>query len=381
MYIEKLSNEINAKKYLKSIGVDGVGIGILAKKMNHHNILIKKLHVGGANILKQDALSVGADLAVPRGTVVASQKYVDCVLIGTSRQLEALSEKEALQPFGLSTLAKKLKKYTKIKKPKQVKVMGVLNANDDSFYSSSRIKDKKALKAINKMIEAGADIIDIGSVSSRPNAPIVSVNEELSRLKDIFDIINKHKLFEKVDFSVDTYEPKVVSRALDSGFKIVNDITGLQNDEVCRLCASYNATAVIMHMQGTPQTMQKDPCYENVVGDVYSFLESRVQKAESFGVKDIVVDLGIGFGKTLEHNLILLKNLEEFLMLKRPILIGASRKSMIDKISPAKVEDRLAGTLALHLEAIKNGASIIRAHDVAQHIQAIKVAQAIKNIL
>ena len=377
MIVEKLSNDIDAKKYLKSLGVDGGGIDILSSKMKHHIISIKNLPVGGANILKQDALSIGADLAVPRGTVVAKTKTVDCILIATQRQIQKLSKKELAQAFGLRDLADKLKEISQIKKQNSVDIMGVINANDDSFFSGSRFKSSDAILKIEQMIDDGANIIDIGGVSSRPNAPKVSVEDEFVRVKPIIDSISKNKLYEKVKFSIDSYEPKVISYALDSGFNIVNDITGLKDDEVCKLCASYGATAVIMHMQGSPQTMQDNPSYNNILNDVYSFLDKRVQKAESFGVSDIIIDVGIGFGKSLDDNLSLIKNLEGFLTLNKKILVGASRKSMIDKISPSLVEDRVAGTIALHLEAYRNGASILRVHDVKEHIQAIKVQEAL----
>ncbi|WP_372999642.1 dihydropteroate synthase [Sulfurimonas sp.] len=377
MQIEKLSNHIDATKYLKELGVDGGGVNILASKMSNHIIYIRDLHVGAANILKQDALSIGADLAVPKGTIIAATPRVNCILIATTKQLKTLSKKELAQPFGLKFLAKKLDDFVNIKKSKKIEVMGVINANDDSFFSLSRFVDSDAVKAIEVMIEDGADIIDIGGVSSAPNAKSVDAKEELKRVKPILDTIKAQKLYEKVDFSIDSYEPLVVEHALDSGFKIVNDITGLANDEICKLSASYNARAVIMHMQGTPQTMQVAPKYENILSDVYNFFEGRIQKAESFGVKDITLDVGIGFGKTLEHNLELVKHLEHFLTLKKPLLVGASRKSMINKISKSLPQDRLAGTLALHLEAIRNGASTIRVHDVAEHVQAINIQQAL----
>ena len=380
MQIEKLSNHIDATKYLKELGVDGGGVNILASKMTNHIIYIRDLHVGGANILKQDALSIGADLAVPKGTVIAATPTVNCILIATTAQLKILSKKELAQPFGLKILAKKLQEFLKIKKTKAIEVMGIINANDDSFFSGSRFVDSDAVAAIERMIEEGADIIDIGGVSSVPNTKQVDAKEELQRVKPILEIIKEQKLYEKVDFSIDSYEPSVVEYALNSGFKIVNDITGLANDEVCKLCASCNARAIIMHMQGTPQTMQKEPKYENILSDIYSFFEERIQKAESFGVKDISLDVGIGFGKTLEHNLELIKHLEHFLTLQKPLLVGASRKSMIDKISASLAKDRLPATLALHLEAIRNGASMIRVHDVAEHIQAIKIQQALDAI-
>ena len=373
MNVLKLSNELDAKNLLKELGVDSGGVSILASKMNHHIIYIKDLHVGAANILKQDALSIGADLAVPRGTVIATTPKVDCILIATQKQLEILSRKELAQPFGLKELAKELKLISSAKKPKDIEIMGVINANEDSFYSGSRFSDINATETIVKMIEEGASVIDIGGVSSRPNAAVVSVDEELQRVKPIIDAIKQNSLYDKVEFSIDSYEPEVISYALGSGFKIVNDITGLANDEVCKLCASYDATAVIMHMQGTPQTMQNNPEYDNILSDVYTFLDERVKKAESFGINDVIVDVGIGFGKTLEDNLALITNLEHFLSLNKKILVGASRKSMIDKIFTSNVEDRLPGTLALHLEAMKNGASMLRVHDVKEHTQAIEV--------
>jgi dihydropteroate synthase len=380
MRVEKLSNVSSAKKLLNELGVDSGGVSILASKMQLHIISIQELHVGAANILKQDALSIGADLAVPRGTVIAKTQYVDVILIATQKQLMTLSKKELAQPFGLKELAKKLADIVQTKKPLNTQIMGIINANDDSFYAQSRFSAHDAINAIVKMIDEGADMIDIGGVSSRPNAVHVSVEHELERVKPILDIIAKEKLYEKAEFSIDSYAPLVIEHALGSGFKIVNDITGLADEEVCKLCASYKAKAVIMHMQGTPQTMQKEPKYESILSDITAFFQERIQKAESFGIKEIVLDVGIGFGKTLGDNLKLIKNLEHFLTLNKPLLIGASRKSMINAIVPSDVSQRLAGTLALHLAAHENGASILRVHDVKEHVQAIKIKQVLDAI-
>jgi dihydropteroate synthase len=375
MKIQKLSNTIDIKRYLKELGVDDGGIAILASKAEIHLIRIENLHVGAANILKQDALSIGADLAVPRGTVVAKEPYVNTLLIASTKALKLLAKKELAQPFGLKELAKELQRIVKTKKPKHAKVMGIINANDDSFYNKSRFLASDAIETIKKMIDEGAEIIDIGAVSSRPNALPVTAKEEERRIKPILDLIAKEKLYEEVTFSVDSYQPLVIKQALDVGFRIVNDITGLQSDEVCQLIAQYKATAVIMHMQGTPQTMQKNPHYENVLDDIYTFFQERIQKAEAFGVKDIVLDVGIGFGKSVEDNFTLIANLEHFLSLQKEILVGASRKSLIDAVSPAPTQQRLAGTLALHLKAFENGASILRVHDVFDHVQALKIAE------
>lgn len=369
----------DTKKFYENLGCDSGGISILSKKSKLHTLYIKNMHVGAANILKQDALSIGADLAVPSGVIIAKDKYVDAVLIGTTKHFETLARKELAQPFGLKELAKSLKDYVK-EQNYPTKIMGVLNANEDSFFRNSRFDNSQANLKIEKMIEDGADIIDIGAVSSRPGSIAVPEDVELQRIKDIVDTIYKNKYYEKVDFSIDSYAPKVINYVLNHGFKIVNDITGLENDEVCKIAASYNAQVVIMHMQNNQTTMQNNPTYENVILEIDTYLKNQIQKAQSFGIKDIVLDVGIGFGKTLEHNLLLLKNLEHFKHFGYELLIGASRKSMIDKIIPTPIEDRLTGTLAIHLESIRNGASIIRCHDVKEHFQAIKVFEAINNI-
>jgi dihydropteroate synthase len=262
----------------------------------------------------------------------------------------------------------------------KTKIMGVLNANEDSFFKNSRFDNSQACSKIEKMIEDGANIIDIGAVSSRPGSIAVKEDIELTRVKDIVDSIYLNKYYEKIDFSIDSYAPKVIDYVLNKGFKIVNDITGLANDEVCKIASNYDAQVVIMHMQNDPTNMQKKPYYENVILEIDEYFKNQISKAKSFGIKDIVLDVGIGFGKTLEHNLKLLKNLKHFEHFGCELLIGASRKSMIDMITPCSIEDRLPGTLAIHLESIRNGASIIRCHDVKEHYQAIKVYEALESI-
>ena len=378
MKIRQISNDIAIKKYIREIDVDRGGVAILAAKHRHYLIEIEDLHVGAANILKQDALSVGADLAVPKGTIVAEQPRVNALLIGTKRELEKLATKEKLQPFGLKEVAAYLERTLKLQEHKKTEVMGIINANDDSFYSSSRFVGSDAIKTMEQMIEDGADIIDVGAVSSRPGAAFVDEDEELERIRPIADAIYKQKLYEKTRLSIDSYAPKVISYVLERGFSIVNDITGLEDDRVCELTSAYDAAAVIMHMQGTPQMMQSAPSYENVVDEVYDYLHTQAQKAESYGVKEIILDVGIGFGKTLKHNLTLLQHLPHFRSLGHRLLVGASRKSMIDKITPSPTERRLGGTLALHLYAARNGADIVRVHDVYEHVQAFAVEEALQ---
>ncbi|TQV62514.1 MAG: dihydropteroate synthase [Sulfurovum sp.] len=379
MKLYKIANVEDKTSLLKSLGVQSGGVNIMASKMQTHLFMIKNLPTPAVNILKQDALSIGAELAVPSGVIICEKSHYDCLLIATSKHLEILSRKELAQPFGLKNVAMELKKFLKQTSYKS-RIMGILNANDDSFYASSRFSPKIATQKINEMIKEGADIIDIGAVSSRPNAPIVSQREEMSRLKDILDTIKEQKLYEKALFSIDSYTPKVVEYALKSGFSIINDITGASNDELIKLAMNYNAKICIMHMKGTPQTMQHAPTYDDVMVEVSDFFEERILKCESFGLKreNIILDVGIGFGKSLEHNITLIKNMAHFRKFGCEILTGASRKSMIDKIVSSKIEERLAGSLAIHLKALENGASILRCHDVYEHYQAVKVWEAMR---
>ncbi len=377
MKLFALAHDIDTQKALNELNVDSGAMTILNDKMHYHLIKIEKLHVAAANILKQDALSIGAEVATPKGVITCSEKYVDVILMGTTKHLKILSKKELAQPFGLKEVAKELKAFTK-DQAYGLKVMGVINANDDSFFSQSRFLSTQAIEKIKEMIEDGADIIDIGAVSSRPGSEIVDAQKELDRAKPIIDAIWEKKLYEKADFSIDSYEPLVVSYALTHGFSIVNDITGLSDDRICELAAKHEAKVVIMHMQGTPQNMQNNPTYDNVITELTEFFQQRIEKAQSFGIKDIVLDVGIGFGKTLEHNLLLIKHLRQFKSLGMPLLVGASRKSMIDHIKPTPVEERLPATLAIHLESAQRGASIIRCHDVKEHIQALSIYKALQ---
>jgi dihydropteroate synthase len=372
----KLSSHSDVVALMRRIGVTIEGQALLAPKANLNLIYIHDLKTPAANILKQDALSLGADLAVPKETITCKTPLVDAVLIANDKQLKALVKKEKLQPFGLKEVSVKLHEMF-VTCQSDFDVMGVVNANEDSFFQGSRFHGKAALEHIETLIEEGASMIDLGGVSSRPGSESVSDEEELARIRPIVDLIHEHKLTCKAAFSLDSYSPLCLEYAFERGFSIVNDITALSNDEVARLAAKYDATVVLMHMLGDPKTMQKEPTYDNVVLDVDAFFEERIAKAKAFGISKIVLDVGIGFGKTLEHNLQLLKHHAHFLHFGYPLLVGASRKSLIDKIIPTPIEERLPGTLALHLRAYEEGARIIRAHDVKAHVQALSVSKAL----
>lgn len=252
-------------------------------------------------------------------------------------------------------------------------IMGILNVTPDSF-SDSFLDVDKAVKHAKQMIQDGADIIDIGGESTRPGSDPVSEDEELKRVKPVVERLVK----ENIILSIDSYKPRVVEECLKLGVHIVNDITGLRNDEMIRIVSQYRVPVVIMHMLKEPKIMQQDINYKDVVEDIKSYLGDRVVKAKEAGIEDIIIDPGIGFGKTTEHNLQILKRLKEF-NFGYPILIGASRKSFIGNITNMPVDQRLEGTLAAVTAAVLNGASILRVHDVKECKQAIQIADAIKN--
>jgi dihydropteroate synthase len=256
-------------------------------------------------------------------------------------------------------------------------VMGVINVTPDSFSDGGKFLDAEAAIAhAKKLVKEGADLLDIGGESSRPGSDAIPAKEELERIVPVLDGIIDDV---KVPISVDTCKPQVARKVLDMGVHIINDITGLTSAKLADVVAKHGAGIVIMHMQGTPKTMQKKPRYDDVVADILRFLRERVERAEKKGIRreSIIIDPGIGFGKTAEHNLEIISRLKEFKSLGLPILVGASRKSFIGKVLDKDVDDRLSGGLAMLSMSIQNGASIVRAHDVRESVVAAKMTWAV----
>jgi dihydropteroate synthase len=258
--------------------------------------------------------------------------------------------------------------------------MGVLNVTPDSFYDGGRrLAPEQAIADGVKMAAAGADIIDVGGESTRPGARPVSEEEELKR---VLPVIHGLRRAVSVPISIDTYKANVARAALDAGADIVNDISALRIDcAMAALVAKENVPVVLMHMQGTPQTMQTDPRYSDLLREVKDFLWARVRFAEESGIapEKIIVDPGIGFGKKIEHNLYLLNRLSELATLGYPLLVGASRKAFIGKILDVTPDERMEGSLAAAVVAVLAGADIIRAHDVRETRRAMDVADAIRH--
>ena len=258
--------------------------------------------------------------------------------------------------------------------------MGVLNVTPDSFSDGGLFVDPSSAIAQAKiMVEEGAGIIDIGGESTRPGAPEVSAEDELKRVMPVIEALSG---IIKVPISIDTSKPEVMQKAFDAGASIINDVNALRADGAVEMAALLDADVCLMHMQGTPRTMQNNPSYENVVNDIKVFFQERIDECQSAGIKlsAITLDPGFGFGKNLGHNIALLKNLSEFHDFGVSILAGLSRKSMIGSLLGNKnVDSRMIGSVTAALIAVENGADIIRVHDVAETKDALTVWQQIKN--
>jgi len=252
-------------------------------------------------------------------------------------------------------------------------VMGILNLTPDSFYDGGTISTEKDLLAkTEKHIKDGAGVIDIGAVSTKPNAAEVSEEEELARLLPVLKLLRK--TFPSVFISVDTYRGNVAIAAANDGADIINDISGGTFDaNMFKTVGKLKLPYVLMHIQGTPQTMQQNPQYSNVVTDVFDFFTRQIKAAQQNGVEQLILDVGFCFGKTLEHNYELLAQLKKFETLGFPILAGISRKSMINKVIGTKPENALNGTTVVNTLALLNGANILRVHDVKEALQAIQL--------
>lgn len=256
--------------------------------------------------------------------------------------------------------------------------MGILNTTPDSFSDGGLfIKLSQAIGRVSEMIEQGAHIIDIGGESTRPGSDPVSEDEEMKRVIPVFEEAVRE--FPDTFFSVDTTKYAVAKAALHAGCHIINDVSGLEKEpRFADLCAEYHAGYVLMHSKGDPKSMQKNPVYDDVVHEVYEMFKSKIDYLKKSGVTSVMIDPGIGFGKTLEHNLKLINNLNNFSDFGYPILVGASRKSMIGQIlDKREVDGRLAGTIALHYHCIMNGAKILRVHDVQEASDSINIFNAL----
>jgi len=388
------TDERQAIRTLNDIDVDPYGIEAMLPKMAHLNILIRRLPCKVANIIKQEMLSVGADAAVARGSVACSVEATDVLLMATHKQIERFIEKVASQPFGLNQLAVNLRELLEnisrdqwtLRTGRREMVLGdrtlimaILNVTPDSFSDGGCFfPHEKAIAAGLRLSAAGADILDIGGESSRPGAEGESAEEELRRVIPVIE-----GLTGKVDIpiSVDTTKAVVAREALAAGAEIINDISSMRFDaQMPAVMASSGAAVIFMHMRGTPKTMQQgDIHYASLMGEIIDFFHDRLNAAQAAGISAdrIILDPGLGFGKSRSDNLKLLRYLAEFSVLGRPILTGPSRKSFLSCDGEAGPQDRLEGTLAAVTTAIINGSHLVRVHDVEAVKRVVAIADAI----
>lgn len=260
------------------------------------------------------------------------------------------------------------------------KVMGVLNVTPDSFSDGGQYNQiSAALAHTKKMVEAGADIIDVGGESTRPGAEVVSVDEEINRVIPIINAI--HSQFPKLSISIDTSKPEVMEAAIFAGATMINDVNALAADGAIEVAVKHDVKVCLMHMQGMPQDMQDNPEYDDVVQQVLDYLDQRVESYLAYGmdVANIILDPGIGFGKTLAHNLQLIQNVGTIKQMGFPVLLGVSRKSMFGDLLGRSIDDRLAGSLAVAQFAYLQGADYFRVHDVKETVDVLSVSQALIN--
>lgn len=387
---------------LRNIKVDEYGIKIMSPKADSFLVKIPKVSSVAANILKQEMLSLGGDAAISRDSITGRDKQTSCLLMGNFIQLSRLIDKLRMQPFKLNSIGSSLEttinNYRKnnfsikcrnfvLNTDRKTLIMGIINVTPDSFSGDGLLKfgaesreelENLVLQRASQMFKEGADIIDIGAESSRPGAKPITEKEEIKRIAYCVKVLVKEL---RIPISVDTYKPNVARVALESGVSIINDITGLKEARMRKIVSKYKAGVVIMHMKGMPRTMQKNPQYSSVIDEVVSFLANSIDMAVKDGIsrESIIVDPGIGFGKTLRHNLEILRNLRELRVLGRPVLLGVSRKSFIGKILNAEPDNRIFGTAAAVSMAIKDGVSILRVHDVGEIKQVVKTCNAIIN--
>ena len=388
--LKNFFREKDFKKKLLDLGVCKKGSDILSKKYKTYIFYVENISTVSANILKQEALCVGADVALPSKASFFEKKDTKVYLIVTKRQLEKLISRLKEQIPSLQKLAFILEEFLNLEKTpypisfngkvlsfEKYVLMGVLNVTPDSFYDGGKyINLDKAIEHAQKLVEEGAQIIDVGGESTRPGATPVSLEEELNRVIPVIKALREN-LPKNIFISIDTYKAKVAQEAIKVGADIINDISGLTFDkDMINVLKSTHAPIVINHIKGTPKDMQKNPYYENVLDEVSKFFEEKIETLlkVNYPYTNIILDVGIGFGKRLEDNLNLIKNISHFKKFGLPLLVGTSRKSFIGKVlNLDDPKERLEGTLASNLYLYQQGVNIFRVHDVKEHKRALEL--------
>jgi dihydropteroate synthase len=381
-------------RHLAEAGVDPYGIQIIEKKAEMLILRVDRVSAPAANIIKQQLLSIGGDAAVHREVITGSPALSSVHIIADRSRLAQLPAKLARQPFGLTDLGNGIERMLDAIEhpPGRISlargeidlaagpiVAGVLNITPDSFSDGGAYLDPgRAFEKAVAMVEEGAGIIDIGAESTRPGAKGIDAGEELARLMPVLEKLARTVT---IPISIDTRKATVAQAAIDAGAGIINDVSGLRHDPaMVRTALGTNAAVVVMHMQGTPESMQHDPRYGDPTSEIIAWLEERTGELVRAGIDPakIVVDPGIGFGKRLGDNLRIIAEIGDFRGLAHPVMIGYSRKSFIGTVTGRKTSERLPGGLAALAKCLAGGVGIVRVHDVKETVDFIKVWNAIE---
>lgn len=359
---------------LEKIGFDKSYIYKAKNKFEYKNIKLFSLSLPQANILKQTAVSVGADCGVHREMITGKVETMDCLVGGSISQLEKIADKLKLQPFGLKVLGEEIEEFTKPQSFKSTQMAGILNITENSFSDGGEyLQSEHAIEHLLSLIQEGADVIDIGAESTKPYSEAIPVDVQLEKLIPIMEFIRQNNI--TVPVSIDTRSSIVAEECIKSGAQIINDVSGFDYDpDMADVISKYGVKVVLQHSKGTPENMQNNPQYENLMDELYLGLKQKIEFALSKGIKleNIIVDPGIGFGKTKENNFEIIRRVQEFQGLKCPVMLGISRKSLLGmKQSDNHIKD--VYTLALNGLAIERKVDYIRVHNVKLHKELINL--------
>lgn len=365
----------NIENELKKIGFDKSYTHKAKEKFEYKNIKIYFLKPAMANIIKQTSLSVGCDCATHREVITGKIENSDCILGGSISQIKKVAEKLKFQPFGLKKLGEELEKLCPplAGGPKSVisrrgtQLVGILNLTPNSFSDGGMYNDfERAKEHLLELINDGADIVDIGAESTKPYSKAVPAKEQLEKLIPIIDFAKG-----KIPLSIDTRSSEVAEECLNAGANIINDVSGFDYDEkMADIIAKYNVPVIIQHSKGTPENMQNSPVYADLMEEIFLNLRKKVDFARSKGIENIIIDPGIGFGKSREDNFEIIRRVEEFESLGCPIMLGISRKSLLN-MQNADNFDKDIYTTAINALAIERNVDYIRVHNVKMHKKLI----------
>lgn len=376
--LKTITNE-EVESELKSIGFDNSYLNIAKNKYQYLNIKIFSLTLPQANILKQTALTIGADCAVHKDILTAKTYATDCILGGSISQIKKIAQKIITQPFSMDKLAIEIENILDLytQDTKQPKIVGILNLTKNSFSDGGKYYEyEDAIKHLNNLIEDGADIIDIGAESTKPNSTEVSAEEQLRLIEPILKYINSRNIITPI--SIDTRSSIVAKQSIDLGATIINDVSGLTFDKnMAKIIANSEAKIVIQHSQGIPQNMQDNITYEHLIDDIYLNLKNiRLKYALESGIKkeNVILDVGIGFGKTKSQNFELIKRIDEFKSIGCDLMLGVSRKSLLD-MNDRTNEEKDIFTVALNTLAINKNVEYLRVHNVKLHKELINLME------